>query len=507
MKDTDVLLGYEVGTGKPVRLPLRHMVVTGQTQEAGKTTTLEALISRSAARAVCFVTKRGEGSFTGARRIDPYFREQADWQFVSSILEASRGEKLKMERSWIIRASKGATTLAKVQENVREELKKAKGFAEGMYLCLDAYLEVVVPQIAEVEWATSVQLGAGINAMDMTLLAGEMQHLVIRSTIDWTLKHEEGTVVVVPEAWKFIPQGRGTPVKLAAEAYIRQGAGLKNFLWLDSQDIAGVDKTILKSVPVWILGVQREANEIKRTLDQIPAGIKKPKADDIATLGLGEFFACWGNTIARTYVQPAWMSDEDARAIAMGKMTIRDVQPKQPPKVSRTIAKGEPNVGIEDSDIQRIINGVALKLQGAPTPVAAPATKPAIAAPENLTASQDEEAIFQRFKARLMREAPGLIHLLVAEPEIHLKIERKTIELDQTSAKGMMATLMLEGFFDEATKATKAWAEAKRRWNYKAASPRIYEALDAMTVDGFVTKEADGYKIVPEAKKRIKKTG
>jgi hypothetical protein len=42
------------------------MVVTGQTQEAGKTTTLEALISRRAPR-VAFVTKRGEGAFEGAR--------------------------------------------------------------------------------------------------------------------------------------------------------------------------------------------------------------------------------------------------------------------------------------------------------------------------------------------------------------------------------------------------------------------------------------------------------
>lgn len=29
-----VHLGFEVGTGKPVAIPLKHMVVTGQTQEA-----------------------------------------------------------------------------------------------------------------------------------------------------------------------------------------------------------------------------------------------------------------------------------------------------------------------------------------------------------------------------------------------------------------------------------------------------------------------------------------
>jgi hypothetical protein len=116
----------------------------------------------------------------------------------------------------------------------------------------------------------------------------------------------------VPEAWKFIPQGRGTPVKLAAESFIRQAAGLGNYLWLDSQDIAGVEKIILKSVPVWMLGVQRESNEIKRTLAQIPAGIKKPKPAQIATLGLGQFFVCYGTHTIKVYVQPNH-SDGDHR--------------------------------------------------------------------------------------------------------------------------------------------------------------------------------------------------
>jgi len=34
------------------------LAVTGQTQQSGKTTTLEALISRSKLRALTFVTKR-----------------------------------------------------------------------------------------------------------------------------------------------------------------------------------------------------------------------------------------------------------------------------------------------------------------------------------------------------------------------------------------------------------------------------------------------------------------
>ena len=67
-----------------------------------------------------------------------------------------------------------------------------------------------------------------------------------------------------------IPQNRRSPVLLAAEELIRKGAAAGNFVWLDSQDIAGVHKNVLRSVGVWILGVQREANEVKRTLNHIP---------------------------------------------------------------------------------------------------------------------------------------------------------------------------------------------------------------------------------------------
>lgn len=326
-----LLLGYEVGaSGASVEIPLKHMAITGQTQEAGKTTALEALISRSGLKAVTFITKRGEESFTGARRIEPYFREQADWQFVASILEASRGEKLKFERAWIIRASRGAKTLADVQRNVRKAMETAKGMSADVYLTLDAYLEVVVPEIEKIEWAHGVDLQDGVNAVDLTDLSLEMQHLVIRSTISWVLNREKNTVVVIPEAWKFIPQGRGTPVKLAAESFIRQAAAMGNYLWLDSQDLGGIEKTILRSVPVWILGVQREANEIKRTLENIPAGFKKPKPANIATLELGQFFACWGQHAIKTYVQPAWMDDRTAMAIACGETPVTAARPPEP---------------------------------------------------------------------------------------------------------------------------------------------------------------------------------
>jgi hypothetical protein len=517
-------LGYEVGTGSPVTVPLHHTVITGQTQMAGKTTTLEAMISRSGLRALTFVTKRGEGSFTSARRIEPYFREQADWQFVASILEASRGEKLKFERAWIIRASKGAKTLADVQRNVQRLMKDAKGMSADVYLTLDAYLEAVVPQIAGVKWATSVQLAAGVNVMDLSALVPEMQHLVIRSAITWVLDKEKDTVVVVPEAWKFLPQGRGTPVKLAAESYIRQAAGLHNYLWLDSQDIAGVEKIILKSVPVWILGVQREANEVKRTLDQIPAGIKKPKPDQVATLGLGQFFACHGTEVKRVYVQPVWMNDAQARQVADGSLPV-DVASKLSPRPEHVVPftatqlqacrinppakpqpESEPDMSQVEVKLDKLIT--LLTAQQQPQPALLPHVEPPAGIPAAVLTG-DEESLYQRFKARLLKESPEILQVLLARPEIHVKVERHVIEAGGDTLRGRLALLIRGGFFDE-PKSTSAALKELARKGHETAPPNVYRELDALASMGFLTieggenKTAKRYASVLEMKGNLK---
>ena len=79
MKPSPVHLGFEIGTGAPVTIEPAHMAITGQTQQSGKTTTLEALVTRSNRTALTFITKRGEGSFATGRRVQPYFRDRADW--------------------------------------------------------------------------------------------------------------------------------------------------------------------------------------------------------------------------------------------------------------------------------------------------------------------------------------------------------------------------------------------------------------------------------------------
>jgi hypothetical protein len=334
MRERRIPLGFEVGTGRPVEIPVRHLAVTGQTQESGKTTTLEALVARSGLRAIAFVTKRGESAFAQGRRITPYFRDRADWQFVDQLLEAQLREKNKFLRPWIIRICRSTRTLADVHRAVKQALTKAKAASlnEGVYTQLDAYLELIVPEIGRARLADGIHLEPGLNVMDVSGYATPMQMLFVRSAIEWVNERERGVVTIIPEAWEFIPEGKGSPVKAAAEALVRKGAGLGNYVWVDSQDMAGVDKVILRGCPVWLIGVQREANEIKRNLANIPAGIRHPKPAEIAHLGRGQFFACWAEETTKTYVQPAWLETDQARAVARGERRAEAVTPPAPPR-------------------------------------------------------------------------------------------------------------------------------------------------------------------------------
>lgn len=344
MAKHNILLGFEVGSGAEVRIPLHHMIVTGTTQMSGKTTTLQALISRSERTAIAFRTKRGEADFADAHQHAPYFRERADWQYVQSILEATMRERLKFERSWIIRATKNADTLREVRDNVINELRTARGISEGVYTNLKAYLDIVIPQIEKIRFADKVWLQPGLNVMDLEGMTEEVQALVIASTLESIHQNAKGVISIVPEAWKFVPQGRKAPVQVVIEKLAREGAVLGNYVWLDSQDITGVDKPTLKNFDIWLLGRQREVNEVKRAISQIPLPKKsKPAPEDVAQLPLGHFIACFGDSVKITYVQPAWLPAELAIQVARGEMPIDHAGQYEPKPKKRIILEPKSN--------------------------------------------------------------------------------------------------------------------------------------------------------------------
>lgn len=512
MKETaSVHLGFEIGSGAPVRVPLRHMAVTGQTQQSGKTTTLEALIGRAGVTALTFVTKRGEAAFQGGHRVKPYFHDRADWKFVDELLEAVLHEKNKFLRPWIMRICRNTGTLREVQHLVRQELKTAKGINHGVFTQLDAYLDMVVPEIARAQLADRLDLSPGLNVMDVSDFATPMQMLFIQSALDWINARCRDTTVVIPEAWEFVPQGKGSPVKKSAETLVRKGGGLGNHIWLDSQDMAGVDKMVLRACTVWLIGVQREANEVKRNIANIPAGMRRPKPEDIAALEIGQFFACFDKTIAKVYVQPAWLMDRVACDVARGEVVLKnrmeaDVNEQEARALRAANADLQQlnaelldKVGKLEQQINRLMLPASRK-EAAPLPDDAPA----IPRTRTFTTAPIEdhiEDIYAEIKSRLEND-PGLLVLLTQRPELQVRVERKRIEVSGDTINGRVAKLLSEGFFDAPRSANAAMIELRKRGH--SHDPRsMLRACDAITAMGFLTREKDGYQTVADMRVNV----
>lgn len=498
----DVHLGFAVGSGDPVAVPIAHMAVTGQTQQSGKTTTLEAMVTRAGVTALTFVTKRGESSFANGRPVAPYFRDRADWQFVTSILDATLQEKNKFLRPWIMNICRTTKTLAEVQRKVREALLTAKGLNQGVYTQLDAYLDLIVPEIARAKLAAKLDLKRGMNVMDVSSFSTPMQMLFVQSALDWVNEHCHDTVVVIPEAWEFIPEGKGSPVKASATTLVRKGAGIGNFIWIDSQDMAGVDKVILRGCTVWIVGVQREANEIKRTLANIPAGIERPKPSDVALLERGEFYACFKKTVIKTYVQPAWMDVSTARVVALGLTTVTPLMrgPEKPKEIAVNEAEAQA-LRDENADLRRKLEEI--KKQLPPEQRTATATTRAADEPVRTNGTPvDMEEIFVELRRRAATD-PVLLRIIASKPEIEVQVERRIVQIDGTSLKGRVARLLANGFMDEGVTQGATRAEL-RRTGPDVNTGNLSRTFSELLKDGFLTLESgDRYKSVPDMKVNV----
>src|SRR3990167_5939593 len=311
-----IKLGYEIKTGKQIDISPSHLIVTGLTQLSGKTTTLEALIKRSGLKAIVFKTKIGEKSFTEGTETPPFFRDRSDYEFVKSLIEAYSKEKLFIEKGTLMRLAKATSGqgLIKMKQIVDEVMASGKDLNDRK---LNAF---------GIEIYTRLQHNL-VNIMNLERFSEEAQSLIIQSVADEVLKTMKDTIIVIPEAWKFIPQKYNNPCKRVIESFIRQGATNNNFIWVDSQDMAGVDKIPLKQISTWILGYQAERNEVKHTLDQISLPKRlKPKEDEIMTLKKGHFILSCYDGVFKVYVQPIWMDDETAIKIAKGKLDVDKIE-------------------------------------------------------------------------------------------------------------------------------------------------------------------------------------
>lgn len=332
-----ILAGYEIGTGRPVTIPATHMAVTGQTQRSGKTTAMEAIVERSGMRAIAFITKRGESAFQFGHIIDPYFKDRSDWRFVKDLFEQLTGYAQNEKEAELISICDGAKSLEHVWERVKRKLEtKQSKRHQDMYIRMNAYFEEIMPPLAQIPKSKRLDLKKGVNVIDMTSFEGQhsVQEMLIQNALQWVYEKEEKTIFIVPEAWDFLSEEHGSITRTAGREFIRRSAAMHNFLWADCQDIRGLDKVILGQMGVWMVGNQREMNEVGRTIKSFASLPAPPTPTEIMTLGIGEFFILHGTESKKTFVQAVWA---DAHACALyaknrdANGAARMALPKMPP--------------------------------------------------------------------------------------------------------------------------------------------------------------------------------
>ena len=126
------------------------------------------------------------------------------------------------------------------------------------------------------------------------------------------------------------------------------------------------------------------------------------------------------------------------------------------------------------------------------------------ASPAPLSTSRlDEEALYQRFKTRLLNDLrvdPIFVKLLAQTPEIMLEIEPKEFKVDATSFRGRVLQALVRGVFDTPVRQADVQRDLERT-GASVNSGSLNRELNAMKVDGLLVSDpAGGWQKAPGLK-------
>jgi len=322
---------YRVGSGEPVDLPLHHMIVFGVTEFSGKTTFIESAVSASGYRGLTFRTKRGELGFEGATKIPIFFDDKGlvTWRNLIGLMNVmfdahiERIPGMEFAIQQICLEPSQAKTLKEIEERIVERMssKKISSFKAETFGRLLNYLKEVTPELDRIKYTDKLAIGdTGLYMMDLEGVSDAVKNLIIASTLRKVHTDLSNVVVVIPEAKKYIPRKAGTPTKWIIGLVLGEGRSVGNYVWVDTQNMKGVDTEPARNIDVRLFGRQPDAYEIKELLKALPMGEDAPSTKEMMTLNVGEFYAKLKNEFVKVYARPVWLPGDLAVKIAKGEL-------------------------------------------------------------------------------------------------------------------------------------------------------------------------------------------
>jgi hypothetical protein len=433
-----------------------------------------------------------------------------------------------------------AETLEEVHARVKAHMKeKMSGFERDVFDKLDAYLNEVLPQIEKLRprFTDKLELqDPGVYVEDLVGISDEVQGLLLASVMKKCYEEMSGIIFVLIEVWKFLPQDRGSPVKWIIEKYVREMGAVESYLWIDAQDLRGVDKKHLRSIEIRLFGRQPDPHEIDELLKALPLPRSaKPTSEQIMTLKLGHFYAKLRDTVELVYVRPRWLPEEVAIQVAKGAIApdgpeVERYKPRSP--VSSSVSSVNSQVlevndevykeKYEEEKLQREklekwleaantrINTLAKEMkeyQDATEKDAAERFKTIDVQHEAIHKLQEEVRELQPFKALRDALVDALGHPKQAESaaagEVIVSVQptlteftvktarREVLEATDQDTNGQILLLAHKGFFGERRKIGTVLAELERKFNSRPNHRTVEKAMGELTGKGVLTREKD----------------
>jgi len=326
---------FTVPTGEPVDLELFHYAIIGQTQFSGKTTLAKRLArwaEEQGYTVLVWDTKSTEADYEDfGQEIPVCLRETTDSFVLIGLLESMFKRRLTPYYATLSRLTEGAKGFRDIINRAKEmEAKTKSSWLKDACRVLYDLLERLEAETSRVKTVPRLELQEGINRMVINEFSSEAQQIVMKNSFEDALRiYRSRLILIVDEAFKFLPQNYSSAATRAIMEVITQGAKTGLYVWICTQFLAVTDKDPLKACAFKFLGTQDHKTEVKHTLDLVPEAKGKFTDDDVMKLKLGHWILVRKRPldVRVVYFTPVGVPEEIGRRVAREELTpeyVRD---------------------------------------------------------------------------------------------------------------------------------------------------------------------------------------
>lgn len=167
-----IRVGFEKRSGKPVEVPLMHIVISGITC-SGKSETTQAMIKRAEKTRFLIFDVKDPRDYRGVGVDVPiYILEKTDPLMLKRLLESQSHLSLKFEFPELIRVCKHEDTWNGVLSGINQSLEEGRHpIVENKLLVLQHLLTKLVNELKRTSIADTLKLNGRVNVMDLSRVA------------------------------------------------------------------------------------------------------------------------------------------------------------------------------------------------------------------------------------------------------------------------------------------------------------------------------------------------